>query len=237
MEEISNSEYLKKYQFIKVTPHDSYLMIALNRPEKRNAMHQEMRTELKSALSNVAFDQKCIVITGYGKAFCAGKDLNESSFEASAEDFMEVVESIYNCNAITIAVVNGAARGGGLMLVNACDIAIASNDATFGMPDLSSQGHTAFQDVRIQQILQNNAKGFLPLAGKKISATDAIEIGIVNEEVKSDQLLDKAQMICELVSLRDADQLLLLKDQVNGRKFENEIRMKRNVLTEYILGK
>lgn len=225
-----------KYQYLELIDLQSYCILALNRPDKRNALNKDMRLEVLDFFAQHAKKYKSIIITGKGPGFCAGKDLNEEDFESTAMEFMQVVESIFNCDAITIAAVNGAARGGGLMIINACDIAIASDSATFGMPDISKNGHSTFQDPKAQRLLIENAKSYLPLVGKSISPKQAQAIKVVNKVVKGDVLIHSSKDLCNRISLMNFENLFQVKSELNSVVFDNVLRSKLNLLVDQIMG-
>lgn len=225
---------MNKYQFIDLITHGSSCTLTLNRPEKRNALHDAMRTEILDFLERHSRNFESIIFSGAGSAFCAGKDLNEKDFKSSAKEFMDVVKAIFDCNSITIAAINGSARGGGLMIINACDFAIASENATFGMPDISDKGHQAFQNSSIQKTLQQNAASYLPLVGKSLSTQEAIELRLLNEVVEDGQLIERVKEICISVSEVSITKLNELKKEVNKYGFNNQLRPKSNPLTDLI---
>jgi len=129
---------------IKYLKENQVGIITLNRPEKRNALHPDLINRLKTKLNEIKndIDVRVLIITGEGKSFCAGADLeylnklkeyssidNEKDSESLAELFLE----IYNFPIPTIAAVNGAAIAGGCGLASVCDFIIADkNNAKFG---------------------------------------------------------------------------------------------------------
>jgi enoyl-CoA hydratase/carnithine racemase len=135
----------EQYETILVSRKDGIARITLNRPEVFNPMSPQLMHELKQALDLIAGDDaiRAVVITGAGKAFCAGGDMEldlaqvgkMSAFEWRAYDegFCKVIKKIYWMEKPVVAAVNGVAVGGGCDLALACDIRIASEKARFGM--------------------------------------------------------------------------------------------------------
>ena len=149
-------------QLVLFERHDGVGRITLNRPEKRNALSRALQAELRAALDAARADCRVLVVTGTGVAFCGGIDLSESrelrglhrrrtvrETEAAGERaapatrpvplrdvWVETNEIIRRHPAIMIAAVNGFALGGGLTLVHNCELAIASERAEFGMPEV-----------------------------------------------------------------------------------------------------
>jgi len=135
-----------EYTDILYEVRDRVATITINRPDARNALSHEVVVELRAALQEVKVDPavRAIVITGAGKIFCAGADLNsfrreqpelERFFQRRqlAELFLDMTE----LGKPTVARVNGHALAGGFGLVAACDLAIAADDAEFGMPEVN----------------------------------------------------------------------------------------------------
>ena len=134
---------------ILVERHNNIAFITLNRPEKRNAMSPELHHEMDDALEKLAVDSdtKVVIITGAGKAFCAGQDL-KTYFRGLSNDPVArsraaaASESWRSYRLIgfpkpTIAMVNGFVFGGGLTPIVSCDVAIAANDAVFGISEIN----------------------------------------------------------------------------------------------------
>jgi enoyl-CoA hydratase/carnithine racemase len=114
--------------------------ITFNRPEKRNAISRNLQAELRAALADAKDSCNVLVITGNGPAFCAGVDLSEKPdpterhYAHGGNSWGETLEILRRHPAVIIAAVNGYALGGGLTLTHNCELAIASDQAQFGMP-------------------------------------------------------------------------------------------------------
>jgi enoyl-CoA hydratase/carnithine racemase len=168
--------------------------IRLNRPDRMNAYDAEMAQELIAAIEDAA-DSGVIVISGTGRAFCAGGYLaNLSNPDADALRRMfygslHVYEAIRNSPRPVIAAVNGAAAGGGNELVVACDLAIAADTATFGQTGVRIGsapvlGGTNFLTMNIGE---KRAKEVAFMC-RKYKAAEALEMGWINAVVGADQL-------------------------------------------------
>ena len=167
-------------------------ILALNRPDKRNALHPELVRQMKSKLKEAAEDEsvKVLIITAEGKAFCAGADLeylnemrNYSSLE-SEKDSRELAElflMIYNFPKPVIAAVNGAAIAGGCGLASVCDIIVADElNAKFGYSEVKIGFIPAIVSTfLIRRVGEGMAKQLL-LSGEIIEAKRSYEIGFVN---------------------------------------------------------
>ena len=182
---------------IIVTKEEGVLSITLNRPEKLNALTLEMKTGITQTIKEAEQDNeiRVVVITGAGRAFCAGVDL--SAFEditpvsllQDQQIIKEMILTIVNTSKPVIAAVNGAAVGIGYSLVLACDIIIASEKARFGgvwvLRGLHPDGGATYLLARRLGI---GKACELLLTGEIIDAFKAERIGLTNHVVPSDKL-------------------------------------------------
>ena len=174
--------------------------ITLNRPEKRNALNDELIAEIKRGLTQAAADEsvKAIVISGAGKDFCSGADLSalqkiaQASVSDNADDARSLLELFVQIRQIrvpVVAAVRGRALAGGCGLATACDLVLASETARFGYPEVK----IGFVPAMVLAILRRNVsekRAFeLITRGEEISAGYAKEIGLVNQ-VFSDETFD-----------------------------------------------
>ncbi len=168
--------------------------IRLNRPDRMNAYDAEMAQELIAAVQN-ASDAGVIVLTGEGRAFCAGgylANLSDPDPEALRSMFygsLHVYEALRTSPRPVIAAVNGAAAGGGNELVVACDIAIAAHSATFGQTGVKVGsapvlGGTNFLTMSVGE---KRAKEIAFMC-RRYPAEQALEMGLINAVVEDDQL-------------------------------------------------
>ncbi len=166
-------------------------LVTLNRPEKRNALNDELVAGLKWALSDADAreDVRAVVITGAGADFCSGADLvalqkiSESSITENLEDaqsLMELFVQIRRARVPVIAAVRGRALAGGCGLATACDIVLAAQTARFGYPEVK----IGFVPAMVMAILRRNIsekRAFeLITRGAEISAAEAERVGLVN---------------------------------------------------------
>ena len=126
------------YQTICLSENDGYATITLNRPDVLNALNTQMRAEILHAVKVAEKTARAIVLTGAGKAFCSGQDLGDRSSVGSADlertirdEYIPMVDAIFDCPVPTIAAVNGAAAGAGANLALAADVVIAAESAVF----------------------------------------------------------------------------------------------------------
>jgi enoyl-CoA hydratase/carnithine racemase len=181
--------------------------ITLNRPDKLNAFAGNMREELLDAVESAGGDRnvRVLVITGAGKAFCAGGDVNELAAgtntrptEATNERYTmsKIVLAINSMEKPVIASVNGAAVGGGCNLALACDIRIASELARFGEVFTRRGVHPDWGGIYLLPRLVGYAKAAeLIFSGDLVDATEALRIGLVNQVVPHDTLQAMTQKL------------------------------------------
>src|ERR1700690_1749393 len=167
--------------------------ITLNRPDKRNAISYELIEDLLAALDGVANSSALVLIlTGAGKAFCSGMDLDnlkalvgrspEQSLKDS-ETMAQLFRSLYDFPKPVIAAVNGAAVAGGCGLATLCDFAIAVPEAKFGYSEVRIGFLPALVSVFLmRQIAEKHAIDLL-LTGRIIDAAEAARIGLITEVV------------------------------------------------------
>ncbi|MFC2094033.1 enoyl-CoA hydratase/isomerase family protein [Bacteroidota bacterium] len=177
---------------ISYTLKDDIGIIKLNRPDKRNALHPDLVKQMKEKLSDVRDDDKVkvLIITGEGKAFCAGADLsylselgNFSSIEneKDSEELAELFLMIYKFPKPTLAAVNGAAIAGGCGLASVCDLIVADEDhSRFGYSEVKIGFIPAMVSIFIIKRIGEGIARQLLLTGEIINGKRAYEIGFAN---------------------------------------------------------
>lgn len=177
--------------------------LTLNRPEKRNAISFQLIDELMNALAEVAQSNAGVMIlTGAGKAFCSGMDLedlrgligrsNEQNKKES-ETMAKMFRNIYEFPKPTIAAVNGAALAGGTGLATLCDFTLAVPDAKFGYTEVKIGFIPAIvSSFLLRQLGEKQARDLL-LTGRIVDAEDAQRLGLVNEVVEPEKLMQHAR--------------------------------------------
>ncbi len=176
---------------IKYKAENNIGIIALNRPEKRNALHPDLVKQMKDKLKEIERDEniKVLIITGVGKAFCAGADLSyldklrEYSSIENEKDSRELAElflMIYNFPKPIIAAVNGAAIAGGCGLASACDLIVANEQSKFGYPEVKIGFIPAMVSIFLIRKIGEGFANQLFLSADVINGKRAYEIGFVN---------------------------------------------------------
>ncbi len=170
---------------------DGIVTVTINRPDKLNALNDEVLNELSNVTEVIQNDEnvKGVIITGAGeKAFVAGADikelngLNEKSGREFSQKGQEVFQSIENLRKPVIAAVNGYALGGGCELAMACHLRVAGDNAQFGLPEVSLGIIPGYGGTQRLTKLTGHAKALELIAtGKPIKAEEANRIGLVNK--------------------------------------------------------
>jgi len=201
------------YEFITVDKQDHIWVVTINRPERMNALHPPANHEMGLAFDEFAADGDAwvAILTGAGeRSFSAGNDLKVA---ASGETFEGLnvsrgfggIEKRFDLFKPVIAAVNGSCLGGGFHMALGCDLIIAAEHATFGLPE-SRLGRAPATGMHVlPRILPHYLAMDLLLTGRPIGAKEAYRIGLVNQVVPKGELLDaairKAKVIAECAPL------------------------------------
>jgi methylglutaconyl-CoA hydratase len=191
------------YTTIQLAIDSGVATITLNRPEKRNAISYELIADLLAAMTEIAGSPALILIlTGAGKAFCSGLDLEnlkaltgrspDQSLKDS-EKMARLFRSLYDFPKPTIAAVNGAAIAGGCGLATLCDFTVAVPEAKFGYTEVRIGFVPAIVSTfLLRQIGEKHARDLL-LTGRIIDAHEAHRMGLINEVVAPEKLMPRAR--------------------------------------------
>ena len=256
-----------------VTVHedDGIFTLTFNRPDKRNAMNPALHRRMHQLLSDLRYNEKVrvLIVTGAGESFCAGQDLKEYFLENEGRDERMTFErevaqaSEWRSHLLrlfpapTIAAINGWCFGGAFSVVAACDIAIAADEATFGLSEINWKTFPGglvsrhFSETSpVRPVLYYALTG-LPFDGKR-----AAEIGLVTMSVPRAQLAAEVRKHAEMLREKDQQALRATKEQIKlglGMNYEEaffysaakaqELRMRQGAgtqhdgITEFLDGK
>ena len=198
------------YENISVSLEEGIAILKINRPKVLNALNRATLLEIQRALKELEKDSevRVLIITGEGeKAFVAGADISEMApmnpkealeFSKLGHETLNLIEEF---PSPVIAAVNGYALGGGLELVLACDIILASENARLGLPEVTLGICPGFGGTqRLPRLIGKARAKELIFTGEMIDAKKAYEFGIVNKVVPQDKLLDEAKEIARKIA-------------------------------------
>jgi methylglutaconyl-CoA hydratase len=200
--------------------------ITLNRPEKRNALSFQLLDELLAALDEIEkSDAVVVVLTGAGKSFCAGMDLEELKSltgKSHADNLRDsrrmarIFRRLYEFPRPTIAAANGAAIAGGTGLATMCDFTLAVPDAKFGYTEVRIGFVPAIvSSILVWQVGHKIARDLL-LTGRIFDAAEAYRFGLVNEVVPPESLMRRARELASQLMENSPSSVRLTKKLVNG---------------------
>ncbi len=212
------------FETIEFTRRDGYAQLVLNRPKACNSFTAHMHAEVRQAIDDTAADPtlRALLLTGAGRGFCAGQDLNDRKVTAgdapvdlgaSLDQFYNpLIRALRHLPKPVVCAVNGAAAGAGANLALACDIVLAARSAKFIqgfckiglMPD---SGGTWI----LPRLVGHARASALTLLGEPVTAEHAAEIGMIYKAVDSKDLLEQAQSLCAHLATQPAAALAATK--------------------------
>jgi trans-feruloyl-CoA hydratase/vanillin synthase len=232
MDKSGRRSEMKRYKNVKLKIEGDVATVTLNRPKKKNAMSLDLHREMTSALKEVeaAGEIKVLVLTGTGDSFCGGMDLEETflepfgepkKFEAVHYGGLDWFEHLKAFPSVTVAKVNGWCFGGGLELVGICDLAIAAEEASFGLSEINFgifPGGGAMWAVA-HNMMRKQAL-YYSLTGERFNGIQAVELGLVNRAVPLADLDKETDRVVSLLVGKNYNAL-----RSNKEVFEKTINM------------
>lgn len=213
------------YKTVQLAYEGKVAILTLNRPEKRNAISFELIDDLLRALDEVAnSDAVILILTGAGKAFCSGMDLEnlktllgrtpEQNLQDS-ETMVRMFRTLYEFPKVTIAAVNGAAIAGGTGLALLCDFTIAVPEAKFGYTEVRIGFVPAIVSTfLLRQVSEKQARDLL-LTGRLFDSTEALKLRLISEMTTPEKLMVRAQALAAQLLENSAASLLATKRLLN----------------------
>lgn len=198
-------------------------VLTLKRPHALNALSQELIEEFRAVLKELAQrdDVRALIVTGAGRAFCAGSDIKElhgvgvEEAQRMQRNEAELMEELETFPLPTIAAVNGYAFGGGFALALSHDIRIASESAVFGAPEVKLGWNPPFGVAQAVRILGEAVTKELLMTGRNVLLDEALRLGIVSRVVPDDQLLATAQELALGIAELPIEGVKACKREVN----------------------
>jgi len=215
-----------EYQTIHLAFDSGIAMVTLNRPEKRNAISHALVEELLAALDEIEKSPaQAVILTGAGKAFCAGMDLDElkalvgRTHEENVQDssrMARIFRRLYDFPLPTIAAVNGAAIAGGTGFATMCDFTLAVPEAKFGYTEVRIGFVPAIvSSMLVWQVGHKVARDLL-LTGRIIDAAEAHTLGLVNEVLEPARLMTRARELASQILENSPSSVRATKRLING---------------------
>ena len=217
---------------------DGVARITLNRPEKRNALNDELISAVKNLLHRASIDDevRVILLTGAGDDFCSGADLaalqkiSTASVEENLDDaasLMDLFTLIRSVHQPVIAAVKGRALAGGCGLASACDMVLAARSSRFGYPEVK----IGFVPAMVMAILRRNIsekRAFeLLTLGNEMSAEEAVSMGLANRIIDDEAFDDEVDAFLEQFKKTSYSAVALTKRllyQIDAMSFEDALR-------------
>jgi enoyl-CoA hydratase len=209
------------FEHVEYGVEDGVATLRLERPEKKNAINTPMRGEIVAAIEQFSGDDAAtvLVLTGSGDSFSAGTDIAEleervpdTTTEAITLEGFALPEEIDALDKPTIAMIDGIALGGGFELALACDVRIASTEASIGFPEITIGGFPG--EGGTQRLPRETNLGtalLLLLTGESISGARAFEYGLVQEAHSPGEIEARTAEIAEAIAEKDLPALVLAK--------------------------
>lgn len=223
--------------FIETNTQNNVLIVKLNRPDKFNSFNREMALNLISELDNAQNNKevRAVLITGNGKAFCAGQDLAEAIDKNGpgiekivTEHYNPIILKIRNLQKPVICAVNGVAAGAGANIALACDVVIAAKSSAFiqafskiGL--IPDSGGTYF----LPKLIGFGKASALMMLGDKVTAADAEQMGMIYKVSEDEQLMETALKTATTLANMPTKGLWLTKKLLN-QGFNNNLEQQLN---------
>src|SRR3982074_2928758 len=225
----------KKYETVLIEKEDGITWLIMNRPEKRNAMSPQLHVEMDDALAELAVDPQTqvLVLTGAGDAFCSGQDI-KLYFRANDDAPAARAKARHASNqwrwqrlstfpVPTIAMINGYCFGGGFTQVCACDLAVAADEAVFGLSEVNwgilPGGIVSWN---VTQTLNSRDGMYYALTGDTFDGKHAKDIGFVNLSVPKATLKEETIKLARKLQEKSPAVLRYTKEAIRAVRFMNE---------------
>lgn len=220
-----------EYQYLITEKQEDLCILRINHPETLNALNSILLKELGNAFGELEADEdvKVIILTGEGRSFVAGADISEMSVMNAGEGrrFGQLGAAVFRrielCSKPVIAAVNGFALGGGCELAMACDLRIASSKAKFGQPEVGLGIVPGFSGTqRLPRLVGIGKAKELIYTAAVIRADEAYRIGLVNQVVEPEELMDACLQMARTIASKAQLAVRYAKEAI-GRGAETDL--------------
>ncbi|HVJ07965.1 MAG TPA: enoyl-CoA hydratase-related protein [Acidisarcina sp.] len=212
---------MEHHRYIQTRQDGGIQTITLNRPEKRNALDEEVIRELTEALEAAAVCRCGVVIlTGAGSAFCAGLDLEHleamtaktpEEHRRDSERVAKVLRTLYDFPKPTIAAVNGAAIAGGMGIATVCDFTLSVPEAKFGYTEVRIGFIPAIVSSFLKRQVGEKRTRELLISGRIMKAPEAMELGLVTRIVPDQDLIREAEKLAHVLLRNSPESMIAIK--------------------------
>jgi feruloyl-CoA hydratase/lyase len=213
------------YRTLLIEKSDGVAILTFNRPDKKNAMNPQLHEDMTAALEELRYDDaaRVLILTGAGDTFCAGMDLKEVFYElrdqpARYDRVLRLAtewrgRTLRHYPKPTIAMVNGYCFGGAFSIVEGCDLAVAAEEATFGLSEINFKG---FPGGSVSKSLANLFRPrdalFYGLTGRRFDGRTAASIGFINRAFPAAQLRAETLKLAREIAAKDPAALRATKE-------------------------
>ncbi len=227
-----------KYNTLEIRREKNVVTVALNRPDVHNAMNEQLMKELTLIFKELNNDEdvRVIILTGNGKSFCSGADLNwmKSMVSYSKEEnikdsklLLDLFESIYNCKKPVIGCINGAAFGGGLGLIAACDISISLPDLKFAFSEVKLGLIPAVISTFVVKRIGVANMRRLFITGERFDSNHAKEIGLIDYVAQENEFDSTVKKYVDLIKSSGPNAVKEIKNLTNNYETLDEKNYKK----------
>lgn len=201
---------------IELTKEDGVWTVMINRPDKANSLTKAMLEELAEIATDAAGDARVLILTGAGKVFSAGADLDEARAGLATDDVWEWLSgAIAAAPCLTIAALNGTLAGGAFGMVLACDLRICVPEAKFFYPVMKLGFLPQPSDpARLSALVGPARAKMVLMAGQKILADEALSWGLVDRIIGGDSLMTTALDLADHARRQSAEHVAAMKRMV-----------------------
>jgi feruloyl-CoA hydratase/lyase len=213
------------YATLLIDKTEGVAVVTLNRPEKKNAMNPQMHEDMTAALEELRYDEaaRVLVITGAGDTFCAGMDLKEvfHGLKDQPAHYDRIIRlatewrgrTLRHFPKPTIAMVNGYCFGGAFSIVEGCDLAIAAEEATFGLSEINFKGFPGGSVSKsLANLLRPRDALLYAMTGRRFGGKVAADIGLVNFAVPAAKLREETLKLAGEIAAKDPSALRTTKE-------------------------
>ncbi|MFI0473606.1 enoyl-CoA hydratase/isomerase family protein [Halomonas sp. HMF6819] len=227
-------------EVVKLQVVDRVAVVTMDR-QPVNALSREMRRQIVATFDEISArdDIRCAVLTGAGRVFCAGADLKERPDQDIPGDFLEhnritreTTNAIRECSKPVVAAVNGTALGAGMGLMAACDILYASDNATFGMPEINVG--LAGGAAMLRTLFGRSTMRRMFFTGQRLTAQELLRKGVIEDALPAEELLPVVMELAKEIAskaplatiyAKRAANMVELMPQRDAYRFEQDFTM------------